>query len=394
MMSDIFSAIEILSQLISFDTTSSKSNKPMINFISEVLDKHNISCNIGSNQEGTKGDLIATIGPMVEGGIVLSGHTDTVPVEGQNWDSDPFTLTQKNKLVFGRGSCDMKGFIAVILSLIPEIQTQTLKVPIHLAFSYDEEVGCLGAPGLIARLIRDVPMPMGAIIGEPTGMKLVNAHKGGKLLETEIIGHPGHASQTQAGVNAISIAGECIAFLNSKANAFKKDGTRDERMEPPYNTINIGTIDGGTASNIIAGNCRFSWNCRSITEVDLDNLIKQFSDHCNNEILPPHLEINSDVKITTKEIHGLPPLMQDPDNPIEAILRQLTGQNQTKGVAFGTEAGLFSNAGIPSVVYGPGFIDQAHKPNEYISITQIEECIKFIRQLATWASNTGSPEHS
>jgi len=359
----------------------------MINFISEFLNGYNINCNIGSNQEGTKGDLLATIGPMVEGGIVLSGHTDTVPVDGQNWDSNPFELTKKNKLLFGRGSCDMKGFIAVVLSLIPEIQTLKLKVPLHLAFSYDEEVGCLGAPGLIARLIKDVPLPMGAIIGEPTGMKLVNAHKGGSLFETEIIGHPGHGSQTQAGVNAISVAAECIVFLNSKANAFRTDGTRDERMEPPYNTINIGTIGGGTAGNIIAGNCRFAWGCRSITDRDVNDLIEQFSDYCDNQILPPLAEINSDVKISTKKIHSLPPLMQDADNPIEAIMRQLTGQNQAMGVAFGTEAGLFSEAGIPSVVYGPGFIDQAHKPNEYISVTQLEECSTFIRKLAKWASN-------
>jgi len=387
MMNDISSIIEILSQLISFDTTSSKSNKPMIKFISGVLNKHNIRCNIGSNPEGTKGDLIATIGPMVEGGIVLSGHTDTVPVDGQNWNSDPFKLTKKNRLVFGRGSCDMKGFIAVVLSLVPEIKTLKLKIPIHLAFSYDEEVGCLGAPGLIARLIKDVPMPMGAIIGEPTGMKLVNAHKGGALFETKIMGHPGHGSQTQSGVNAISIAGECIVFLNSKANGFKIDGKRDDRMEPPYNTINIGTIDGGTAGNIIAGSCQFTWGFRSITDDDTQELIKQFSDHCNNEILPPHQEINGDVKITTEKIHSLPPLMQDSNNPIEAIMRQLTGQNQTMGVAFGTEAGLFSEAGIPSVVYGPGFIDQAHKANEYISTTQLEECSQFIRKLARWASN-------
>ena len=385
-MKDIFSITEMLSKLIAFDTTSSKSNKPMIDFISEFLNRHNITCNIGSNQEGTKGDLLATIGPMVEGGIVLSGHTDVVPVDGQDWDSNPFTLTKKNKMLFGRGTCDMKGFIAVVLSLIPEIQALNLKVPLHLAFSYDEELGCLGAPGLIARLIQDIPMPMGAIIGEPTGMKLVIAHKGGSSYETEVTGYPGHASQTQAGVNAISVAAECIMFLNSKAIAFKTDGTLDERMVPPYNTINIGTIDGGTARNIIAGSCRFVWGCRSITDRDVNELIEQFSDHCKNEILPTHVKINRDVKITTRKIHSLPPLQHDDDNPAEAIVRQLTGQNQMMGVSFGTEAGMYSEAGIPSVVYGPGYIDQAHKPNEYISITQLEECSRFIRKLARWAS--------
>ncbi len=358
----------------------------MINFISEFLNGYNISCNIGSNQEGTKGDLLATIGPMVEGGIVLSGHTDTVPVDGQNWNSDPFKLIKRNNLLFGRGSCDMKGFIAVVLSLIPEIQALKLRVPLHLAFSYDEEIGCLGAPGLIARLIEDVPAPMGAIIGEPTGMKLVNAHKGGSLFETEITGHPGHASQTQAGVNAITVAAECIVFLNTIANAFKNKGARDERMEPPYSTINIGTIDGGTAGNIIAGSCRFSWGCRAITDQDVNDLIKEFSDHCMDKILPPLVIINKDVNITTKKVNSVPPLVQEKQNPVELIVRQLTGQNQTVGVAFGTEAGLFSEAGIPSIVYGPGHIEQAHKPDEYISTTQLEECSNFIRKLAKWAT--------
>jgi len=385
-LNDVSSTAEILSQLISFDTTSSKSNQPMINFISEFLNGYNISCNIGSNQEGTKGDLLATIGPMVEGGIVLSGHTDTVPVDGQNWNSDPFKLIKRNNLLFGRGSCDMKGFIAVVLSLIPEIQALKLRVPLHLAFSYDEEIGCLGAPGLIARLIEDVPAPMGAIIGEPTGMKLVNAHKGGSLFETEITGHPGHASQTQAGVNAITVAAECIVFLNTIANAFKNKGARDERMEPPYSTINIGTIDGGTAGNIIAGSCRFSWGCRAITDQDVNDLIKEFSDHCMDKILPPLVIINKDVNITTKKVNSVPPLVQEKQNPVELIVRQLTGQNQTVGVAFGTEAGLFSEAGIPSIVYGPGHIEQAHKPDEYISTTQLEECSNFIRKLAKWAT--------
>jgi acetylornithine deacetylase len=386
MMKDVCSTTDMLTQLISFDTTSSKSNKPMIDFIIEFLNRYNITCNIGSNHEGTKGDLIATIGPMVKGGIVLSGHTDVVPVDGQDWDTNPFKLIKKNKLLFGRGTSDMKGFIAVVLSLVPEILALNLKIPLHLAFSYDEEIGCLGAPGLIARLIKDLPMPMGAIIGEPTGMKLVNAHKGGSLFETEVTGYPGHASQTQAGVNAISVAAECIVFLNSKAKAFTIDGTRDERMEPPYNTINIGVIDGGTAGNIIAGSCRFTWGCRSIINRDVDELIKQFSDHCNNKLLPSLVEISRDVKITTKKISSVPPLMQVEENPVEAVLRQLTGQNQMMGVAFGTEAGLFSEAGIPSVVYGPGYIDQAHKPNEYISIAQLEECSEFIRKLAGWAS--------
>ena len=216
-MGSSMTPVEMLGRLIAFDTVSARSNKKMINFMADYLASYGVKSSIALNQEETKADLIATIGPMVKGGIVLSGHTDVVPVDGQDWNTDPFEMKNKNGLLYGRGTCDMKGFIAVVLALVPEMTKMELKRPIHLVFSYDEEVGCLGAPALIARLIEEVPMPHAAIIGEPSSMKLVNAHKGVSIYETVVTGIPGHSSQTQSGVNAIDIASECIRYLRSKA---------------------------------------------------------------------------------------------------------------------------------------------------------------------------------
>ena len=298
-MGKIYTPKELLSVLIGFDTTSFRSNRDMIDFIVDYLSSHGISSSLGFNEEETKADLVATIGPQVAGGIILSGHTDVVPVAGQDWNTDPFVAQEKGDKIYGRGSCDMKGFIAVVLAMLPEILKFNLKVPLHLAFSYDEEVGCLGAPALISRMLKDIALPSAAIIGEPTGMKLVNAHKGGTMFETTITGCAGHASQTQNGVNAISLAGLCISFLDKKAEKFKIKGPRDDRMEPPYNTISIGTIEGGTAHNIIAGSCKLVWGCRSIAKEDAISLMDEFIDYCYSEILPPFRKISADIEILT-----------------------------------------------------------------------------------------------
>ncbi len=385
-MGKIYTPKELLSVLIGFDTTSFRSNREMIDFIVDYLSSHGISSSLGFNEEETKADLVATIGPQVAGGIILSGHTDVVPVAGQDWNTDPFVAQEKGDKIFGRGSCDMKGFIAVVLAMIPEILKFNLKVPLHLAFSYDEEVGCLGAPALISRILKDIAPPSAAIIGEPTGMKLVNAHKGGTMFETTITGCAGHASQTQNGVNAISLAGLCISFLDKKAEEFKIKGPRDDRMEPPYNTISIGTIEGGTAHNIIAGSCKLVWGCRSIAKEDAISLMDEFINYCNREIIPPFKKISTDTEILTTEINGIPPLMARESNPAEELVLQLTGKNEILGVAFGTEAGLFDDAGIPSVVFGPGHIDQAHKPDEFVAISQLEECSLFIQKMAKWSA--------
>ena len=379
--------VEMLGRLIEFDTVSARSNKKMINFMADYLNGHGVKSSIALNQEETKADLIATIGPMVKGGIVLSGHTDVVPVDGQDWNTDPFEMKNINGLLYGRGTCDMKGFIAVVMALVPEMTKLDLKRPIHLVFSYDEEVGCLGAPALIARLIKEVPMPHAAIIGEPSSMKLVNAHKGVSIYETIIKGVPGHSSQTQSGVNAIDIASECIRYLKSKAEEFANKGGRDERLEPPYNTINISMINGGTALNIIPGECKIMWDCRSIGSVDSDLLLEEFNNYCQEKLIAP-LEKNFDgISIVTNLSANIPPLAPSHDNPAEALVRQLTGQNQALGVAFAAEAGLFQKADIPSVICGPGSVDQAHQPNEFVEVSLIDACTEFVQKIAYWAAD-------
>ena len=379
--------VEMLGRLIAFDTVSKRSNKKMINFMTDYLAGHGVKTSVALNQDETKADLIATIGPMVKGGIVLSGHTDVVPVDGQDWNSDPFEMKNEKGLLYGRGTCDMKGFIAVVMALVPEMIKLDLKLPIHLVFSYDEEVGCLGAPALIARLIKEVPMPRAAIIGEPSSMKLVNAHKGVSIYETIVKGIPGHSSQTQSGVNAIDIASECITFLKYKAEEFSNKGGRDERLDPPYNTINVSMINGGTALNIIPGNCKFTWDCRSIGSVDADLLLTQFDKFCQETLIAPLKNHFEDVSIVTKISATIPPLTPDNDNPAEALVRQLTGQNQALGVAFAAEAGLFQKAAIPSVICGPGSVDQAHQPNEFVEVSQIDACIEFIKKISYWAAD-------
>ena len=385
-MGNVLTPIEMLGRLITFETVSAKSNKSMIEFMAGYLEGHGISCNMAPNEEGSKVDLIATVGPMVEGGIVLSGHTDVVPVEGQDWRSDPFQMMERDGLLCGRGTCDMKGFIAVVLALVPEMLEKDLKRPLHLVFSYDEEIGCLGAPSLIARMIKNVPMPHGAIIGEPTSMKLANAHKGVSIFETTVTGSPAHSSQTQSGVNAINIASDCIQFLRSKAEEFQVDGPRDERLQPPYNTVNVGMIEGGTALNIIPGQCKFTWDCRSLGTSDGDRLLEEFDRYSQEGLLTTMREITSNVNIVTRKSASIPPLTPSVDNAAEALVRQLTGQNQAEGVAFAAEAGLFQEAGIPSVMCGPGSVDQAHQPNEFVEVTQIDACTEFIRKIANWAA--------
>jgi acetylornithine deacetylase len=385
-MGETYSPRDMLARLISFDTVSAHSNKPMIDFMADYLAGHGIATNIAANEEGTKADIIATIGPMEAGGIVFSGHTDVVPVEGQAWTHDPFEMVEQDGKLFGRGTCDMKGFLGVCLALVPEMQALDLKRPLHLVFSYDEEVGCLGAPALIARMVRDIPMPQAAIIGEPTGMKLVNANKGVAIFRTTVTGKPAHSSQTHAGVNAIQVAARCITFLECQAARFAEDGHTDDRFMPPHATICVGTIEGGTALNIIAGECSFVWDCRSLLTGDAETAMSALVRYCEEDLIPAMQDIAPEADIVTEKQISAPPLMASDDNPAEALVRQLTGQNDAGVVAFATEAGLFQDSGVPSVICGPGSIDQAHQPDEFLAVSQLDECTDFVRKIAYWAA--------
>jgi len=382
----IMTAQKLLGSLISFNTVSAFSNKALINFVEAYLTKYRVDCDIACNDDGTKADLVATIGPLVEGGIVLSGHTDVVPVEGQDWHTNPFEMVEKNNRLYGRGACDMKGFIAVVLSLIPHFQKLDLKVPIHLAFSYDEELGCLGAPSLISRICKNIPTPRAAIIGEPTSMKMVNAHKGTALYETIVKGLPSHSSQVHMGVNAISYATECIRYLIEIGEEFKLEGVVDDRFQPNHSTISVNTIEGGSAMNIVAEECKFSWDCRSIYGDDGLSALRKLEAYCAKTLEPEMKKIAPKANIKTITKFSIPPLVASDDNPAETLVRHLTGQNQADVVSFTAEAGLFQEAGIPSVICGPGSIDQAHRPDEYVDIPQLRECSDFLVKLADWAA--------
>ena len=377
---------EMLSHLVAFDTISDRSNRAFIDFIADYLDGFGIVSSIGEDASGTKADLIATIGPLAPGGIILSGHTDVVPTAGQAWTSDPFELVARGDKLYGRGAADMKGFIAVALALVPEFLSRPLLRPLHLVFSYDEEVGCLGTPSLIARYVRDFPQAAAAIVGEPTGMRIANAHKGVSVYRTRITGKPGHSSNPGVGVNAIQTAAECIGYLMDEAEAFKTKGRKDARFDPPHATVSIGQIAGGTAMNIIAGECEFVWDCRSVAAAEAADLEARFDDHCALDLVPVMRERAPDAAIKTHRHACVPPLTADPKNPAEALARQLTGQNDAVVSSFAAEAGMFQQAGIPAILCGPGEIAQAHQPDEFVTRDQLAICEEFLGALGGWAA--------
>jgi acetylornithine deacetylase len=378
-------ALELIRRLVAFDTTSSLSNLALIEFVRDFLTGHGVDSVLVMNSEQTKANLIASIGPRVEGGVVLSGHTDVVPVAGQNWDTDPFTVTEKGGRLYGRGTADMKSFIAAALSLVPDFTARALRVPIHLAFSYDEEVGCLGAPSLLKRLTADRPRPALVIVGEPTDMKVAGAHRGISAFRTRVTGKPGHSSMPGGGVNAIAYAAECVNFLTEVAEDMRaRPGDTD--FDPAYTTINVGRIEGGQAVNIIAGECVFEWDCRPVPGSDAGEAARRLETHVAGGLgVRMRAGGAEEAGITTEQTISVPPLIAAPGSPAEALVLSLTGHNHTTTTAFASEAGLFQEAGIPAVVCGPGSPGQAHRPNEFIELDQVEACVAFLRRLADWA---------
>jgi len=371
----------MLSRLVSFDTTSRGSNLELISFVEDYARSYGLAPRRIPNPEGTKANLLISIGPQEPGGIILSGHTDVVPVDGQDWHTDPFAMVEREGKYFGRGTSDMKAFSAVILSLLPELTRQPLKTPVHIALSYDEEVGCLGVRPMIADIVKSVPMPRLAIIGEPTDMKVVNAHKGIRSFRTTVTGREAHSSQTDKGVNAVMVAAELIMHLAKLAEVMRRRGDPSGRFDPPYTTVQSSTIEGGTALNILARHCLFQWEFRYLPGTSQDEILDAFNAHAANEVLPRLKAIAPEADIVTKPRAHVPALVATDGCPAEALAKQLTGRNHAEAVAYGTEAGLFQEAGIPSVVCGPGNIQQAHKPNEFIEISQVAACEQFIRKL-------------
>jgi acetylornithine deacetylase len=380
-----FSAREMLARLVAFDTTSAKSNLALIDFVRDYLGAHGVESRLVFDDHRDKANLYASLGPGGPGGVVLSGHTDVVPVAGQPWSSDPFALRESDGRLYGRGTCDMKGFIALALCLVPEMQAKGLKRPIHIALSYDEELGCLGAPRLLADIRANLPLPEIAIVGEPTRLKLGNRHKGCYGFDLAITGRDGHSSATQRGVNAIGHAAEAIGYLGDLAERFRREGPFDPGFDPPYTTVNVGEIAGGTAVNIIARACKVAWEFRPIPAVNPKTVIAEVERYLSQDLLPRMRARAPEAAAVLSESCVVPPLVPRPGSPAEALARRLTGANDTIGLAFGTEAGQFQEIGIDAIVCGPGSIEQAHQPDEFIELSQFAEGEAFLRRLIDWA---------
>jgi acetylornithine deacetylase len=380
-MAATYTPREMIDRLVAFDTTSRDSNLDLIDFVADYLKDHGLKPQLIPNAEKTKANLLVTLGADAPGGIILSGHTDVVPVDDQPWDTDPFTVVEKDGKLFGRGTADMKSFLAVALALVPEFLSHPLKTPIHIALSYDEEIGCLGVRPMLAKIAHTLPRPKLAIIGEPTDMQVVNAHKGIRSFRTTVTGREAHSSQTDKGVNAVMTAAELIVYLASLAQDMRKRGDPSGRFDPPYTTAQAATIEGGTALNILARQCTFQWEYRFLPGSDETEIYNRFVAHAHDNILPPLKKIAAEADIATSPRSRVPPLLPAEDCPAEALARQLTGRNSSQAVSYGTEAGLFQEAGIPSVVCGPGNIQQAHKPNEFIELSQVDACTAFMRRL-------------
>jgi len=340
-----------------------------------------ITCARIPSPDGKKSNLLARIGPEVAGGVIFSGHTDVVPVDGQAWDSDPFVVTERGNKLFGRGTSDMKSFVAICLALAPEIAKMTLEKPVWLAFSYDEEIGCLGAPHLLAYIVQHIPKPAFAIIGEPTLMRVVTAHKGVLSFETTVHGLEWHSSQPQRGVNAVQAACKLVHFLSGMAEDLATLGRRDERFDPPYSTVHVGTISGGTARNIIPRQCSFQWEIRPLPGDNAEALIKRFDIYCK-DILAGMKNISPQADIITRPMSRMSgvTLPESARQSCQMVMRAAK-TNQEHAVSFGTEAGVFNDNGVPAIICGPGSIEQAHKPNEFIERAQIGECVGFMLRL-------------
>jgi acetylornithine deacetylase len=376
----------MIERLVAFDTVSSKSNLALIDFVAESLERRGVASRRSFDAEGGKANLFATLGPDIAGGIVLSGHSDVVPVDGQPWDGDPFRVVQREGRLYGRGTADMKSFLAVALALVPEMLAADLRVPIHLAISYDEEVGCIGVRGLIADVTANLPLPRLVIVGEPSDMKIVNAHKGVTVFRTTVTGKEAHSSQPHRAANAIEAAARLVGFLADLAEEKRRQVPADSRFEPPFTSFNVGTIEGGTAQNIVPRHCSFTWEFRELPGDDGAAILERFTRFAEDQVLPGLRATAPEAAIVTEALAAAPALRPEPDSEAEALVRALTGANTSHAVSFAAEAGLFQQAGFSAVICGPGSIDQAHQANEFVELAQVEACEAVLRRLIDWAA--------
>lgn len=379
---DISDQIAWLDRLVAFDTTSSLSNLALIDDSEAYLNGQGVATWRVADPSGTKANLYALIGPAAAGGVVLSGHTDVVPVAGQDWSSDPFRLEERQGKFFGRGTCDMKAFLAIALSLVPAMRQANLKKPVILAMSYDEEVGCLGAPSMIDEIVTRLPPPSAVIVGEPTMMDVVDGHKGIASFRTTVTGHTTHSSQTHRGVSAVEAAARLITRISDMRAARARDAVDDCPFVPPHSTMTVNLINGGTQINIMAGKCVFEWDCRALPGETSDDIRAEFEDYA----LGVQTELRAHApscRIETERLTDVPAFAPMADNPAADLAKSLTGRNATGVVPYAAEAGQFQRAGLATVICGPGSIDQAHQADEFISREQLEAGTAFMRRLIT-----------
>ncbi|BAU75270.1 acetylornithine deacetylase [Metapseudomonas furukawaii] len=382
------SSRDLLERLIGFATVSRDSNLELIAFIRDYLAGFGVDSELFHNAEGTKANLFATLGPRDRGGVVLSGHTDVVPVDGQAWTLEPFRLTERDGRLYGRGTADMKGFIASVLAAVPAFLERPLKTPVHLAFSYDEEVGCLGVRPMLAELERRPHKPLICLIGEPTELKPVLGHKGKLAMRCQVKGAACHSAYAPYGVNAIEYAARLIGRLGEIGGELARPERHDRRFDPPFSTVQTGVIKGGRALNIVPAECEFDFEVRALPDFDAQDVAVQLQCYAETELEPRMRAVQADTGIRFSALSAYPGLATPVESAAARLLAMLSGSSEFGTVAFGTEGGLFDQAGIPTVVCGPGSMDQGHKPDEFVSLEQLSGCDAMLRRLAHHLQST------
>jgi acetylornithine deacetylase len=382
-------AIDHLTTLIGFDTVSSRSNRALIDHVAGVLAAHGVACEVMESEDGAKANLYATIGPPDAGGLMLAGHTDVVPVEGQDWHTDPFAATEREGRIHGRGAADMKGFIACVLALVPELVSGKRGQPVHLAFTHDEEVGCFGGAELAKWLAAAPVRPACCVVGEPTGMGIVNGHKGKLSVDCRVRGAECHSAHLDRGVNAVELAAELIARLRAIQKRFIAEGPHDGRFDPPFTTVHTGTVHGGIARNIVPRDCRFAFEVRNLPGADPEAVLKEVRAFAEAELLPEMRAVAADAGIDFEAQSHIPALDPEEDSAFLRLALSLSGANAPGVVSFATESGLYQGTGIPTLVCGPGHIREAHRPDEYVELDQLALCESFLRKLVAGIGGPG-----
>lgn len=374
-------SLDLLKALVAFDTTSRESNLHLIEFVRDYLARFDVPCELIYNDQRSKANLFATIGPKDQPGIVLSGHTDVVPVDGQPWTVPAFQLTERDGKLYGRGTADMKGYIACVLALVPSLVKAPLRLPVHIALSYDEEVGCLGARSLLKALEQRPVKPMLCIIGEPTELKPVLGHKGKLAMRCDIHGEACHSAYAPLGVNAIEYAAELIGELGRIGNRLKAPEHHDARFDPPFSTVQTGVISGGKALNIVPADCRFDFEIRALPSQDPGVVAQELKTYAEQQVLPRMRAVSNQSAIRFSELAAYPGLATDARSEAAELIAAFSGSREFGTVAFGTEGGLFDAAGIATVVCGPGSMDQGHKPDEFVSLAQLTGCDAMLQRM-------------